>query len=627
MSYSNDERIQVVTTDSTTKLGDKYVINLRLGVEYGFVNEAKIVMNQQKGTNEKELKMKYISTENDMNIFSCDISFENLGLYYFCFKLVINGAIKWIKYDEKNKCACMTEENMKYWTVTVYEKDYHVPEWAKGKIMYQIFPDRFYRSKEYMPKLIKGRISKKWGEMPNWKPYKDQGVLNNDYFMGNLKGIEEKLDYLEELGVEILYINPIWMSQSNHRYDTADYENVDIYLGNNEHLKSLCDKAHNHGISVIIDAVFNHTGNDSLYFNEFNTYDTIGAFQGQKSSYYNWFKKDGNGNFQYWWGFKNLPVCDSNNPNWQNFIYGQDGVIDKWFAMGIDGIRLDVADELTDEFIENIRVAVKRNKPDGFIIGEVWENAITKEGYGKQRTYLLGNGLDSVMNYPFTNAILKFVRFGKYECFVETLNEILTYYPKEVVFSLMNSLSTHDITRAMTTLVGDGIQKNDYSWVWDVPYSRKWQFAHQKLNKEKYEKAKKMMKIATAIQYFLPGNPCIYYGDEIGMYGYRDPFNRLCFTWENIDEDLHSFFVELGKIRKQFTFLKEANTRIIEANENILSFERYDKKQGILVVVNRTENSIKINVPQAYNNSKNVLQINSENDIISNYGIIIKSLK
>ena len=230
----------------------------------------------------------------------------------------------------------------------------------------------------------------------------------------------------------------------------------------------------------------------------------------------------------------------------------------------------------TDEFIENIRIAVKRNKKDGFIIGEVWENAITKEKDGNQRKYLLGTGLDTVMNYPFANAILKYVRFGNSKYLVETINEISSQYPNDAKNSLMNSLSTHDITRAITTLSADGIQNNKYNWVWDVPYSRDWQFEHDKIDKENYEKAKKMMKVATTIQYFMPGNPCIYYGDEIGMYGYKDPFNRKCFEWDKIDEDMHKFFVQIGKLRKQNKFLSDAEIKIIQADENLFMFLQFE---------------------------------------------------
>lgn len=637
MNYFKGKNFLVEVPDTTARKGEKYEIYLKIATSYGFIDEAKVIINQQKGTNEREIRMNYITTEKKNNIFICEIPLECVGLHYFCIKLTINQQTIWIKNDIHNKCASLTNENMPYWTITVYEKDFKVPEWAKGKIMYQIFPDRFYRSETYIPDNLPGRVTKKWGETPNWSPEEDGDIHNNDYFMGNLKGIEEKLDYIAELGVEIIYLNPIFLSQSNHRYDTADYEEVDPYLGTNEDLKQLCNAAHKRGMKIIIDGVFNHTGNDSKYFNEFGTYNTVGAFQGEKTPYYNWYRKNKDGEFEYWWGFKNLPVCDGNNNEWQNFIYGENGVIDKWFSMGIDGLRLDVADELTDEFIENIRKAVKRNKDDGLIIGEVWENAITKEGYGKQRKYLLGDGLDTVMNYPFTNAVLKYVRYGRHEYLTQTLTEIITQYPKEALFSLMNSLSTHDITRAITTLVADGIQNNKYNWIWDVPYGREWQFKNEKLNEEQYEKAKNLMKIATTIQYFLPGNPCIYYGDEVGMYGYKDPFNRKCFTWNEMDMELHDFFVKLGKVRRKNDFLSSANMRIIEANENVFIFERFvengqndvkNEKKGILVAVNRSENNEKIEIPNEYINGRSLFEENvSKNDIISKYGILIKTSK
>ena len=623
MNYFKGKNIQVEITGNSTRIGEKYEIILKIGSEYGFVDDAKVLMNQQKSTKEKLIKMEYVSTENEMNIFKCSIDFENVGVHYFCFKLIINQIEQWIKNDVKHRCVTMSSGNLPYWSITVYENDFCVPDWAKGKIMYQIFPDRFFQSKKYMPSKISNRVTKKWGDMPNWALGDDGKIHNNDYFMGNLKGIEEKLDYIENLGVEIIYLNPIFLSQSNHRYDTADYEIVDSYLGTNEDLVSLCNKVHKRGMKIIIDGVFNHTGNDSKYFNEYNTYSTVGASQGPQSPYFNWYRKNDKGEFQYWWGFKNLPVCDGNDSGWQNFIYGKNGVIDKWFAMGIDGIRLDVADELTDEFIENVRIAVKRNKKDGFILGEVWDNAICKEGYGKQRKYLLGKGLDSVMNYPFTNAILKYVRFGRTDYFTETINDIISQYPEDALYSLMNSLSTHDITRAMTTLVGDGINNSKYNWVWDVPYSRDWQFKNLEFSDEQYKKARNMMKIATIIQYFLPGNPCIYYGDEIGMYGYKDPFNRRCFEWDNIDIELHDFFVKLGQIRKKMEFLSKARLNIIEINKNYLAFERNDINESALIIVNRSENEIDVEIPEKYKNGEVMFKSNFEESKLQKYGFLV----
>lgn len=622
MSETKEKLIKVSYTSTSIRLKEKFKIELAISGDYGFINEAIVLINQQNATNEREIKMQYLKTENNINYFSSDINLENLGIYYFCIKLIINNELKWIKYNNQMDEAIITEQNFPFWTVTVYDEKFEVPKWAQGKIMYHIFVDRFYRSKLYKPCKIKNRKSIRWGKMPKWKESKNKRY-NNYFYLGNLKGIEEKIEYLKKLGVEIVFLSPICMSQSNHRYDTADYENVDPYLGSNKDLESLCTKLHENNMKIIIDAAFNHTGNDSKYFNEYNSFNTIGAYQSKTSKYYNWYKKNENGEFMYWWGFKNLPVCDGENKEWQQYIYGENGIIDKWFKLGIDGLRLDVADELTDDFIKNIRKAVKRNKNDGFIIGEVWENAITKEKDGIQRKYLLGDGLDSVMNYPFTNAILKFVRFGKYELLLNTLNEIIKQYPKETTNSLMNSLSTHDITRAMTTLAGKGIKDNDYNSIWDIDYDRQWQEDNDCLNCDEYNQGKELIKIATTIQYFLPGNPCIYYGDETGMCGYKDPFNRKCVNWKNIDTDLYNFYVTLGQIRKENPFLSEAEINIIQANENCLVFERKYQDEKILIGVNRTKNIIKIDVPEKYKKSQIIFSKNYKENNLEKYGIII----
>ena len=287
MNYFKGKNFFVEVPDTTARKGESYNVYLKIATDYGFVDEAKLIINQQKGTNEKEIRMSYITTEKNMNIFTCEIPIENTGLHYFCIRLIINRKTTWIKNDIQHKCACMTNEEMPYWTVTVYENDFKVPDWAKGKIMYQIFPDRFFQSKNYIPDKMQDRVTKQWGEMPNWAPDDDGKIHNNDYFMGNLRGIKEKLDYIANLGVEIIYLNPIFLSQSNHRYDTADYEIVDPYLGTNEELRELCNAIHERGMKIIIDGVFNHTGNDSKYFNEFGTYDSIGAFQSSESPYYN----------------------------------------------------------------------------------------------------------------------------------------------------------------------------------------------------------------------------------------------------------------------------------------------------------------------------------------------------
>lgn len=619
MNNSNDKIINVRISKTSIKNNEKANVCLEVPEDIGFVNKASILIGMQNNQNEKQIEFKYLWSQNNYNYYTCNIELEYTGLYYFGIKIEIDEVAKWLAIDQENEIMFLDENIAMPWTITVYDSEFSVPEWAKGKIMYQIFPDRFYKRDSYTPEKMPNRVIKKWGEMPDWQIDSEATHNNIDFFMGNLNGIEEKIPYLKELGVNIIYLNPICKSQSNHRYDVCDYEKVDPYLGRNEDLKSLCTRAHKNGMKIIIDAVFNHTGNDSKYFNEFGTYDEIGAFQSQDSKYYNWYQHNENGDFNYWWGFKNLPVCNGYNTDWQNYICGVNGVIDKWFDLGIDGLRLDVADELSDDFIEKIRTAVKRNKKDGFVIGEVWENAITKEKDGKQRRYLLGKGLDSVMNYPFTNAILKFVRYGDYKFFEKTVSEIINQYPKDVVNCLMNSLSTHDITRAITTLVGDGINENS-NLIWDSEYGREWQVEHNILDSEVYKIGIKLFKIATIIQFFLPGNSCIYYGDEIGMCGYRDPFNRMCFEWEKIGNEINEFFKQIGKTKNTCNMLSDADFRISFVDEKILCFERINNDKILKVFVNRTNETIGI---KGEVNGKVIIQENYDQNQLGEYGYVV----
>lgn len=621
MECSKDKAINVKISKTAIRINERANVCLEISEDIGFIDKANIFISMQHNENEKQIEFKYLWTEKGINYFTCNIDLKYAGLYYFGINIVVNGEEKWLGMDYESQTLFLCNEMNKPWTITAYYKEFEVPEWAKGKVMYHIFVDRFFKSKKYNPIQMENRITKKWGEMPEWKDDSAQKYNNIDFFMGNLEGIQEKIPYLKSLGVKILYLSPIFKSQSNHRYDVGDYEQVDPYLGKNEDLKKLCVKAHRNGIRVIIDAVFNHTGNDSKYFNEYGNYSTIGAFQGKNSQYYDWYKHGENGEFEYWWGFKNLPVCNGKNEGWQNYVYGKNGIIDKWFNLGIDGLRLDVADELDDEFIQNIRKAVKRNKKDGFIIGEVWENAITKEKDGRYREYLLGDGLDSVMNYPYTNAILKYVRFGDYNYLINTVNEILTKYPKESVDSLMNSLSTHDITRAITTLISNGINEKN-ALIWDSEFDRDWQVMNDKLSENEYEIGEKMFKIATLIQYFLPGNACIYYGDEVGMYGYRDPFNRKCFDWNLVGNKLNEFFKTIGKIKNEYVMLQEANFRFDFVNEEILCFERFNSIGALMVIVNRSNKPINIGIKE-HINGKIILQEKLFDNKLGEYGYAI----
>lgn len=589
---------------------------------WGFVSKATLLACKHGDLEQKGYKMNYIQKEDEqISKFTVRVSFEDVGIHYFYFEIFLNGQKTIVKYDYQLEQPTTNDGDL--WKVTVYDRQFETPDWAKGKLIYHVFTDRFFKSEKYITPAMPGRTQLYWGEMPTWKPNADGEIKNEEFFMGNLLGIQEKLDYLIELGVEILYLSPICMSQSNHRYDTANYKKVDPYLGNEDSMKNLCKEAHKRGMKVILDAVFNHTGNDSVYFNEYAHYKELGAYQSKDSKYYDMFAKTQDGKFRYWWGFKNLPECDGTNKKWIEFICGKRGVIDVWFSWEIDGLRLDVADELTDEFIEEIRIAVHRNKKDGFIVGEVWDHAIEKEIYGKKRQYLLGKGLDSVMNYPFSNAIIKYIRFGDAKCFKGTISAILDEYPECAISTLMTSLSTHDIARAMTTSAGDGINNIAYQWVWNVSEGRQWQYLHDSLG-ENYDIARKRFKLETIIQYFLPGNPCIFYGDEAGLCGYNDPFNRKCYPWGKEDNDLIAFFKLLGKVKKSVTEIYKLDLNIIYITNEVLIFERVSNIKSVLIAVNRTDKQIPIQIPIKYKEKgKMIFDIGGTFENLNSYGAII----
>ena len=598
------------------------LIQIRIDNSLGFISEFYFHEYQKNDPNVKHVKLEYFKQQNNCSYFKMKTVLEEIAVHYYYFSMQANGRNMYICKDGKGNLY-LAPENAMNWRITVYKQNFKTPNWAKGAVMYHCFADRFCRNKSVIIKPKKGRkIHEDWDELPEWQPNENGEYLNNDFFGGNLKGIASKLNYLKSLGVTILYLSPCMQSQSNHRYDTADYENVDEYLGTNEDLKDLCLKAQRKGINIIIDGVYDHTGNDSRYFNEYGNYNEVGAFQGKDSPYYDWYKKY-NGKFVYWWGFNTLPVCNLENKEYQMYIYGEKGIIIFLISLGIKGIRFDVADELTDGFIYNCCETAKNVESNFFTIGEIWDNGILKEKDFKQRKYLLGNGFDSIMNYQWTEAVLKYVRFGDYNILVNKINEILHDYPKEVVDCLMNSLSTHDITRAITTLVGPGIEKDKYEWVWDIGNKdRKWQFENDKLPSKLYKEGRKKFQVAFAILTFLPGIISVFYGDEVGLTGYKDPFNRKPFPWSHKDKKLLRFVRAILKIKCKLKFLKEADYNTLVATEKVFIFERKDLENRIIIQVNNSKEIIPI---KYYNRDKDeiIFKENITKNYLNEYGIII----
>ncbi len=468
------------------------------------------------------------------------------------------------------------------WQLTCYEKTFKTPDWLAGGVLYQIFPDRFYKSGGEKANVPADRVLRHdWGAMPHWKPDEQGKVRNNDYFGGDLAGITEKLPYLQKLGVTCLYLNPIFEAHSNHRYDTADYEKIDPLLGTENDLKTLTAAAEKCGMRVILDGVFSHTGADSRYFNKEGRYAELGAYQSVDSPYYPWYQFRCHPHaYASWWGFETLPELDELSPAFREFIAGENGVCRRWMRAGTHGWRLDVADELPDPFIDDLRAAAKAENPDGILLGEVWEDASNKQSYGYLRRYLLGKQLDSVMNYPFANAILHLLTGGNPDDFFNTIEGIVENYPPQVTRLLMNHIGTHDTPRALTALAGEPA----------FDRGREWQAA-QTLSTDQRARGVQLLKLASLIQFCLPGVPCIYYGDEAGLEGYRDPFNRGCYPWGQEDTELVAWYTALGQMRARVSALKEGSFRAVRTHDDTVCFIREDENSRLLCAVNRGYNA------------------------------------
>lgn len=447
------------------------------------------------------------------------------------------------------------------------KKEFNCPRWMSEGVMYQIFPDRFSRSHAYSaPEMNKDyTLREDWGGVPNHLPNGQGIVENNDFFGGNLQGIIEKLEYLAELGVTVIYLNPVFEAYSNHRYDTANFKKIDPLLGTEEDFRNLCIKAKERGIRVIIDGVFNHTGSDSIYFNKRGRYPEVGAYQSKDSPYFSWFKFiNYPDEYESWWGIDTLPHVNEADPGYLDYILNdEDSVVKHWLSMGASGFRLDVVDELPDVFLDRFREVVKEVDEDAVIIGEVWEDAATKVSYGQKRRYLDGNQLDSVMNYPLQNGIIAFLN---HEIDGLQLEEIIKNlwinYPETVFYGLMNILGTHDTPRILTALTGE---TNGGSSV-------------QKLF------------AAIIIWALMPGIPCIYYGDEIGMVGGRDPFNRGCFVFEKKNEEIYLHYKKLLKFRQKlqsFEELKNLKFMVGGSEKDTFTFQRVGENTALFVEICR----------------------------------------
>lgn len=516
------------------------------------------------------IAMPWVSTEQGRDVFTATLDVgKYTGLVWYSFRLEgLDGR----------------ERHLGTYQLTVYDDSEKVPDWFGKGMCYQIFPDRFNRTRIPDPTgLVGGRsVHQDWEEAPLHKPVglneRGKEICNRDFFGGDLKGVEEKLDYIASLGVETIYFCPIFEASENHRYGTSDYSRVDPFLGTNEDFSHLCDEAHKRGIKIILDGVFNHTGYVSRYFNGDGFYPTAGAIQSRESPYHDWFDwKDWPYDYESWWGIYSLPAINPRSKGYRRFVFGgEDAVVRKWLRAGADGWRLDVADELPDNFIHGIHKAIRETNPNAVVIGEVWEDGSTKIAYGVRRHHLLGGHLDGLMNYPFRTALIRFLLHGDGAGFHESMERLRENYPKSAFYSAMNSLGTHDTLRILTYL-GTGKEYHDQTKDWRAKYQ---------MSERELEHGLALLKLGFLVLFGFPGAPTVYYGDEAGMTGFEDPFNRKTYPWGKENHELINYCTLLGQCRRTSKPLREGDLKWGTCQHGVLSFVRTAGEECMGIAVN-----------------------------------------
>ena len=496
----------------------------------------KVTVIVRRGAEEYRTALSLVRFEGDATVYEGELRLPVAGLWYYRFESSLAGRVTY--YGRGSGGCAVSGEWLPEWQLTVAKHAYKTPDWAKEGVVYQIFADRFARAGE-VRFAKKGTLHADWYDLPDIAAEGEE-YRADDFFGGNAEGIISKLDYLKSLGVTVIYLSPVFLSSSNHRYDTADYMRADDLFGGDEGVKKLCAAAHKAGIRVVLDGVFNHTGADSIYFNKFGTFPGKGAYQGADSPYFDWYTfYEHPDSYHCWWGSTVVPTVDKSAKGFRKLICGKGGVIDKWTKAGADGWRLDVVDELPTDFAEEVCAAIRRAGKDSLVIGEVWEDASDKVSYGTWRPYFMGDELDGVMNYPFRRAIFDLIMKGDREGFRDAVTLIAEHYPKESMDVCFTLVGSHDTVRALTALSGV-----------EAPYDKAERRTYR-LSDEYYAFAKLRLKAAAILQYTLPGVPCVYYGDEAGVQGFEDPLNRATYPWGRQDDDLLGHYRALGELRRR----------------------------------------------------------------------------
>ena len=527
------------------------------------INQVRLIIWQDSTGEKEEIEMNMVEANNDDKYYLVSIkSPSQPGLLWYYFGIVINGE-EYFYGNNVNSLGGIgeiTKHIPPSFQITVYHNIFLPPNWFKDAIVYQIFVDRFYNGNE------KGMISypKKnsllhtnWDNDPVYIRDEDGSIKYWDFFGGNLPGVIKKLPYLKELGITSIYLNPIFEAPSNHKYDTGDYHKVDPMFGDNQLFKQLCAEADKYGISIILDGVFSHTGSDSIYFNKENNYDSLGAYQSDKSPYYRWYRfNDYPYSYESWWGIEVLPNVNELEPSYQDFIiFNENSVLKYWQRLGVKGWRLDVADELPDRFIRAFKKTMKEVDPDTVLVGEVWEDASNKISYGHRRKYLIDNELDSVTNYPLRQIIIDFILGNRDAKHVhDFLMKLYENYPLDHFYSLLNIVGSHDTPRILSVLQDE------------LPEH----FSAE----ERKSLAIKLLQLVSLWQMTFPGVPLILYGDEAGLEGVEEPLNRRTYPWGRENKELLIWYRNITALRKKYDIFKTGKWISFYQGNNIYGYVR-----------------------------------------------------
>lgn len=534
------------------------------------------------------IPMELVDEGEDYKTYEAKHKFSTAGLFWYYFE-VFQGTHKfYLQKTEDFEVEPTGEVYSKFQQLVVKSLSKTVDTF-KGGVMYHIFVDRFNKAGKVTPRgdLI---LRDDWGGDLT-KNTKDFLILNKECFGGNLKGIEKKLPYLKSLNVSTLYLSPIFESNSYHKYNTADYEKIDSMLGSQEDFISLVKKAKQEDIRIVLDGVFNHTGADSKYFNKLGHYDTVGAYQSKNSPYYNWYDfKNYPDEYSSWWGFDTLPQIKNESQSFAKYIAGKGGIIEKYMKMGILGFRLDVVDELDEKTLNAICKSARGIKPNCIMIGEVWEDASNKIAYSNRRHYFNGNQLDSVMNYPLKEAIIHYVATGDARNLRNTIYTIKDHYPKETSDNLMNILGTHDTERIATVLDRCAKTNGAKDYV-------------------------KLLKLASLLQYTVMGVPCVFYGDEQGVFGGNAPFCRVCFPWSKENKTIKNWYELLGRLRNHLAF-KHGDLNVLTTENELFGFERVTRNRKVVVYTNASSETKTIELDGVYTNYETAKQVKGKIKIL-----------